>query len=183
MPRGWHRPATRGALGPTAGRHSEWGHEGSAAAPPALCIEGDRAWQSQGCTSSLSQEPCLSLQRGRQAGAVLQIPGRHVTPLTATGTKVMPREPARLQTPPAGGCCCRVWVPGSGHAHTDNTDPGSGARSGEAQQSRGSGWLRSWLSSPSHHRVLDLGAQAHPGSLAGGRHLHEAVTDVERPLL
>lgn len=33
MPRGWHRPAARVALGPTAGRHSELGHEGSAAAP------------------------------------------------------------------------------------------------------------------------------------------------------
>lgn len=131
MPRGWQHPAPRLALGPTAGHHSEVGHEGSVTAPPALCIEGVRACQGRGCTSSLSQEP---LQQGHGAGTILHVPGRRVAPLTLTSTKVMPREPTKVWTPLAGGCWHRVWVPGSGHAHTDTTDPA------EAQQSRGSHW-------------------------------------------
>lgn len=43
MLRGWHCPAARVALGPTVGRHSELGHEGSAAAPSCPWHRGEQS--------------------------------------------------------------------------------------------------------------------------------------------
>lgn len=139
-----------------------WGTRGLRPPPPALCIEGVRAWQSLGCTSSPSQEP-----QGHWNPVVgtLEPPCRALEGVWhPSHPRVVAREPTRVQTPLAGGCCRRVWVPGSGHAHTHNTGPGCGAPSGEAQQSRDScgrglgshprHTTESWISEPRRTRGL-----------------------------
>lgn len=181
MPWGWHCPAARVALGPTAGRHSEVGHEGSAAAPSCPLHRGGQGLAEPGLHqqpepgTAGTLEPCR-----RDTGTALQGPGRRVAPLTPTGGG----QGAHQGPDPTGWWVLPQSVGARLRACT-HTQHGPWlrctVRRGSAEQRQL--WARARLSSPSHHRVLDLGAQAHPGSLAGGRHLHEAVTHVERPLL
>lgn len=164
-----------------------WGMRGLRPPPPALCIEGVRAQQSRGRTSSLSQEPG---RRSIPAAGTLGWNGP-AGPWKACGTPHTHRyqyqgdaQGAREDLDPTGwwvlpqSVGARLWA----CTHRQHGPQlWLTVRRGSAEQRWL--WVRAWLSSPSHHRVLDLGAQAYPGSLAGRRHLHKAVPDMERPLL
>lgn len=185
MPRGWHRPAACVALGPTAGRHSELGHEGSAAAPSCPLHRGGQGpaepgphQQPKPGTASIPAAGTLGWNGPAGPWKACGTPHTHRhqyqgdaqgarEDLDPTGWWVLPQSVgARLWACTHRQHGPQLWLT---------------VRRGSAEQRRS--WVRAWLSSLSHHRVLDLGAQAYPGSLAGGRHLHEAVPDMERPLL
>lgn len=72
----WHHPAACVALSPAAGRHSESGFGGAAADPPRPLHR-----RVLGRAGSPCRAPCPS--RGRDAGGILPVPGRHAMPLHA----------------------------------------------------------------------------------------------------